>query len=42
MNSYDDWTEPMLMDVTNCGDQCPSEGCYWDAFNIDRMLPLGR
>eukprot|EP00956_Cyclotella_meneghiniana_P016501 scaffold26070_cov71-Cyclotella_meneghiniana.AAC.5 len=42
MNSYDDWTEPMLMDVTKCGDQCPSEGCYWDAFNIDRMLPLGR
>jgi hypothetical protein len=38
MEKYDDWTVPMLMDDTPCGDECPEEGCYWTAFNIDRMF----
>lgn len=38
MNEYDDWTEPLLLDDTPCGNECPDEGCYWDAFNIERMF----
>jgi hypothetical protein len=42
MDDYNDWTEPMLMDDTQCGDECPSEGCYWDAYNMERTITWNR
>ena len=36
MDDYDDWTVPMLLDNTSCGDECPEEGCYWNVYNIER------
>eukprot|EP00804_Cyclotella_cryptica_P019984 CCRYP_007868-RA/>CCRYP_007868-RA protein AED:0.00 eAED:0.00 QI:4/1/1/1/1/1/3/299/565 len=33
MDDYTDWALPMLLNDTQCGLECPSEGCFWEAFN---------
>ena len=38
MNSFDDWTVQMLLDDTECGDECPRKGSYWNASNVERII----
>ncbi|KAL7518685.1 hypothetical protein ACHAWX_003497 [Stephanocyclus meneghinianus] len=40
MDNYNDWTVPVLLDDSQCGVECPSEGCFWDASSTRRSMAL--